>query len=350
MKFCFTNSSAMFFLLLCVITGVRAAWAVPKEYAITAHNHFFQKSDNTPFFWQGDTAWLLFHRLNYTEAELYLSDRASKGFTIVLAVGFTQEGITNPNRAGDLPFIDEDPTKPNEVYWAYIDSIVELAWSYGIRIALVPCWGQYIHDSSGNPSVINATTAAPFGQFIGGRYPYLPKILVADTNPLWENKTAVVDDFEQGGVTPQYAHQNWLPIYDDLANGIVAGERATTKTPSWNPMMTIHPTNVWFDGLPIALASTQVTGRAWLTMDAVQSGHTDFIPDGPLPWWNARRPWEPMGLMYETGESIAGNIRPAVDNENHYENRFDDGKPGNFYWNASNVRTGIWQSVSLSYC
>ena len=321
---------------------------MPKDYAITASpdGHFFQKSDRSPFFWQGDTAWLLFHRLNYTEADMYLSDRASKGFTIVLAVGFTQIGITSPNRAGDLPFINEDPTRPNEVYWAYIDGIVELAWSYGIRIALVPCWGQYIHDSAGNPSVINATTAHPFGKFIGDRYPYLPKILVADTNPLWENKTAVIDDFAAGGVIPQYPHQDWRPIYDDLANGIVAGERQAIGNKGWNPLMTIHPTNLWFNGLPIALASAQVGDRDWLTMNACQSGHTDFPPDGPIPWWNARRPWEPVGLMYETGESTSGKKRPAVDNEAHYEGRYDDGKSAYFYWNASDVRTGAWQSVS----
>ncbi len=130
--------------------GVQAAWTAPKEYGVvpSPDGHFFQHADGTPFFWQSDTAWLLFHRLNYSESEAYLTDRAKKGFTMVLAVGFTQIGIDSPNRNGDLPFINEDPTKPNEPYWAYVDSIVELAWEKGIRIAMVPAWGQYIHGSS----------------------------------------------------------------------------------------------------------------------------------------------------------------------------------------------------------
>jgi hypothetical protein len=136
------------------LLGTATAWQVPPEYGIqpSADGHFFQNSSGEPFFWQADTAWLLFHRLNYSEADVYLSDRASKGFNVVLAVGFTQIGIGSPNRNGDLPFVNQNVTQPNEPYWAYIDSIVELAWSKGIRVALVPAWGNYVHSSgkSGN--------------------------------------------------------------------------------------------------------------------------------------------------------------------------------------------------------
>lgn len=135
-------------VVLCLF-GSAAAWQVPPEYGIkpSSDGHFFQDHKGEPFFWQADTAWLLFHRLNYTEAESYLNDRASKGFNMVLAVGFTQIGIDSLNRNGDPTFLDDDVTRPNEPYWAYIDSIVELAWSKGIRVALVPAWGYYVHSS-----------------------------------------------------------------------------------------------------------------------------------------------------------------------------------------------------------
>ena len=131
-----------------------AAWRPPAEYALTptADGRFLQDGNGKPFFWQADTAWLLFHRLTYKEAEQYLSDRAAKGFNMALAVGFQQIGIDSPNREGQLMFIDDDPTKPNEPYWAHIDSVVELAWSKGIRICMVPVWGQYVHDSGKSPS------------------------------------------------------------------------------------------------------------------------------------------------------------------------------------------------------
>jgi hypothetical protein len=56
---------------------------------------------------------------------------------------------TNANRAGDLPLVNFDPTKPNEPYWKHVDDVVQLAWTKGIRIALVPAWGNTYFFSSG---------------------------------------------------------------------------------------------------------------------------------------------------------------------------------------------------------
>ncbi|KAJ6611329.1 hypothetical protein B0H10DRAFT_2056712 [Mycena sp. CBHHK59/15] len=299
---------------------VAAAWNVPAEYGImpSSDGRFLRDTNGRPFFWQADTAWLLFHRLNYTEAEMYLSDRASKGFTVVLAVGFTQVGITSPNRNGDLPFVGKDVQQPNEPYWAYIDSIVELAWDKGIRICMVPAWGQYVHDSA----------------------------LVADTNPWWENKTAVKADYTAGGVPPTYDVVDWSPVYDALARGIVAGEQdAIANSTTWSPLLTIHPTNQWFSGGPLALASAFLGDRSWLTLDACQSGHTDFPPNPPIPWWNARRGWEPVEQMYAAGARHGARVRPVLDNEPHYEDRYSNGNSAHPWWNASDVRTGSWQAV-----
>jgi hypothetical protein len=47
-------------------------------------------------------------------------------------------------------------------------------------------------------------------------------------------------------------------------------------------------------------------------------------------------------IMY--GKS--GKIRPVLDNEAHYEARYDNGKAGKPYWNASDVRIGSFQAVS----
>ncbi|KAL4739908.1 hypothetical protein BDV11DRAFT_204771 [Aspergillus similis] len=314
--------------LTLTLTFLAEAWRIPASYALTPspNNRFLQDANGSPFFWQADTAWLLFHRLNYTEAETYLSDRAAKEFNVVLAVGFTQIGIDSPNRNGGLPFEDEDVTRPNEHYWAYVDDIMELAWSKGIRICLVPSWGKFVHDNDNNPGVLNSTTAYNFGHFIGSQYPYLPKTLVGDTNPYWQNKTAVKDDYSRGGAPPTCQVIDYSPVYDAMANGIVDGEREAISSASWNPLLTIHPTNQWFGGGPLALASAQ-------------SGHTDYAPNPPIPWWNCRRGWETVERMYATGG------RPVIDNEPHYENRYIDGKSANVVWNASDVRIGSWQAV-----
>lgn len=39
-----------------------------------------------PFFWLGDTAWLLFQRCSLEESYAYLRNRRDKGFTVIQAV------------------------------------------------------------------------------------------------------------------------------------------------------------------------------------------------------------------------------------------------------------------------
>ncbi len=46
---------------------------------VSDNKRFLVHEDGTPFFWLGDTAWELFHRLNREEADRYLSNRAEKG-------------------------------------------------------------------------------------------------------------------------------------------------------------------------------------------------------------------------------------------------------------------------------
>ncbi len=46
---------------------------------------YFMEGDK-PFFWLGDTAWLLFHRLNLEEAYQYLRNRKELGFHVIQAV------------------------------------------------------------------------------------------------------------------------------------------------------------------------------------------------------------------------------------------------------------------------
>ncbi|KAI8624279.1 putative glycohydrolase domain DUF4038 [Xylariaceae sp. FL1651] len=249
-------------------------------YGLKSNGKHFATQDGKLFFWQADTAWALFHRWTLNETEIYLEDRAAKGFNMVLAVGFTQFGV--------ISFVDLDPTQLNEPYWRKVDSVIDMAWRKGIRIAMVPAWGQYVHGSGNTGSYINSANAHIFGQLIGARYPGLPKILVADTNPWWVNKTAVKADYASGGVPPVYQFTNWLPIYDQLAEGLISGEGDLGK--GVDPMITIHCTNQWFQGGPIAIASHQVTGnRTWLTFDSSQSGHADFPPNPPIP----PRPLEP---------------------------------------------------------
>lgn len=338
--------------LLLISIQSYAAWSPPPEYALfTSDNgHFFQLSDGSPFFWQADTAWTLMTRLNYTETELYLADRASKGFNIVEAIGPSSDGLDGKNRQGELAFVDMDVHKPNEAYWKYVDSVVELAWKrHGIRVALFPAWGNYVHDSENVAGPLNTSNAGVLGEFIGKRYPYLPKILFGDINPTWQNKTQVKAEYAAGGVLSYYETIDWLPVYDTLAEGIIRGEESVirngTGSAKYKPLISLHNQNQWFSGAPLALASSEAGHRDWLTFDIAQSGHSDYPPNPPINWWNCRRGYETVELMYAVGETRSGKKRPALDNEPHYEGRYNNARDWLPYWNASDIRVGTWQTV-----
>src|SRR3954470_4127476 len=100
-------------------------------------------ADGTAFFWLGDTAWELFHRLTREEADLYLDDRQRKGFTVIQAVVLAEfDGLTAPNPYGDLPLVNDDPTKLVESYFRHVDYIVAGAERRGMFVGMLPTWGD----------------------------------------------------------------------------------------------------------------------------------------------------------------------------------------------------------------
>ena len=91
-------------------------------------NVFCKPSDGKPFFWMGDTAWELFHRLNREEATKYLKNRADNGFTVIQAVVLAElDGLHEPNAYGEIPLENDDPTKPREAYFQHVDFIIRKA-------------------------------------------------------------------------------------------------------------------------------------------------------------------------------------------------------------------------------
>ena len=82
---------------------------------ISDNRRFLVNADGSPFFYLGDTAWSIFQRLDRDDVDQYLQDRADKGFTAIQAVAISElDGLRTPNRYGQLPLIDGDPTQHNE--------------------------------------------------------------------------------------------------------------------------------------------------------------------------------------------------------------------------------------------
>src|SRR4051794_10327855 len=79
---------------------------------VSPNGRFLLDQRGGPFFYLGDTARELFHRLSLDDAEVYLRDRASKGFTVIQAVVLAEHGgLDVPNARGELPLVNKDPTR-----------------------------------------------------------------------------------------------------------------------------------------------------------------------------------------------------------------------------------------------
>src|SRR3954471_19367651 len=99
--------------LVVVCTALAASMAVQADAGplpqlkVSANKRFLVIADGKPFFWLGDTAWELFHRLNREDAERYLQNRARLRFTVVQAVALAElDGLAVPNAYGHIPLHD----------------------------------------------------------------------------------------------------------------------------------------------------------------------------------------------------------------------------------------------------
>jgi hypothetical protein len=220
------------------------------QLRVSKNQRYLETADGKPFFWLGDTAWELFHRLSREEADLYLKNRAEKGFTVIQTVALAElDGLHTPNFYGELPLENDDPTRPREAYFQQVDYVIKKAEQLGLHIGLLPTWGDKLFkDSWGvGPEIFNVSNAKTYGKWIGTRYKNQNNIiwiLGGDRNPRNESDVAV-----------------WRA----MAEGIVEGVGGNNKA-----LMTFHPQpNAMEDGG----SSKWFHNDVWLDFNMFQTGH-----------------------------------------------------------------------------
>jgi len=175
---------------------------IAQRLRISNDQRFILYSDGKPFFWLGDTAWELFHRLTREEADLYLENRAQKGFNVIQAVVLAElDGLQTPNAYGQTPFEGIDPTKINEAYFEHVDYIVNKANELGMFVGMLPTWGDKFSRMWGvGPVVFNANNAFEYGKFIGKRYKdkKIIWIMGGDRNPTGEGHMQIIRSMAKG--------------------------------------------------------------------------------------------------------------------------------------------------------
>lgn len=258
-------------------------------------------ANGKPFFWLGDTAWELFHRLDREEAAAFLSNRAEKGFTVIQAVVLAElDGLNTPNAYGALPLTGNDPTRPNEAYFRHVDYIVDIAEKLGLYIGMLPSWGDKFNKKWGvGPEVFTPENARAFGQFIAQRYRGKPIIWILGGDRIPEE----AEDFE---------------IIRAMALGIRDAVGA-------EQLITYHP-------MGGQTSADFFHEEGWLDLNLFQSGHGE--PGNP----NYRR---------AERDYSRNPLKPVIDGEPCYEDH-----PIN--WNAANGwfddfdsrRGGYWAMLS----
>jgi len=181
-----------------IFTG--SVWA--QSLRISDNQRYIVKENGEPFFWLGDTAWELFHRLDREEADLYLENRAAKGFNVIQAVVLAElDGIQTPNAYGELPLEGIDPAKPNNAYFEHVDYIVNKANELGMFVGMLPTWGDKFNKQWGvGPVIFNAENAFEYGKYIGDRYKnkQVIWILGGDRNPNGEGHMSIIRAMAKG--------------------------------------------------------------------------------------------------------------------------------------------------------
>ncbi|MGH7226082.1 MAG: DUF4038 domain-containing protein, partial [Gemmataceae bacterium] len=85
-------------VLLFGLPTVHAEGRQLPKLKVSENRRFLITEKGEPFFWLGDTAWELFHRLNREQADRYLRKRSAHGFTVIQAVALAElDGHTDPN-------------------------------------------------------------------------------------------------------------------------------------------------------------------------------------------------------------------------------------------------------------
>jgi len=239
---------------------------------VSDNRRFLVEDDGTPFFYLGDTAWSLFERLDREEVDFYLEDRASRGFNVIQAVVIFEGGI-KPNVYGHEPFINRDPSRPNEAYFQHVDYVVDKAESLGLYTGMFPAWaGTYIRSDRGLFNSSNIPAARSYGRFLGKRYRDKPIIWIL------------------GGDWPGEGIEG---ICSALAQGLAEGDGG-------RHLMTYHPRGG-------QTSSTWFHNDAWLDFNMIQSSHSI-----------RNRNYDMVDNDYKLKP-----VKPVIDGENNYENITD---------------------------
>lgn len=283
---------------------------------ISENGRYLATENGDPFFWLGDTGWLLFQKLSREEAVKYFDDRKQKGFNVIQVVvihninkstNFYGDSALTGHRI-DQPRVTEgsSPGDPEQYdYWDHVDYLVKLAREKGLYLAMVPIWGSNVRSGQ-----VTISQAKKYAGWLASRYSNEPNII-------WIN----------GG-----------DVKGSDSTGIWNAIGSVIRRTSPEHLITFHPfgrncSSEWFHN------------ESWLDFNMFQSGHRRYDQD------TAGLRYGEDNWRYMADDYKKSPVKPSLDGEPSYESipqgLHDPSQP---YWTDADVRRYAYWSVFAGGC
>ena len=311
---------SIFSLLCLVVLYVFSATTKPEipwkngALRVSDNQRYLVHTNGKPFFWQGETGWLMPERLNRDEAGFYLSRCAQAGYNVVQVQTINGVPAYNVYGQSSHPFgYDFSGINRPGVYgyWEHMDYIVKTAEHNGIYIGMVCIWGGLVKSGQ-----MTEEEAVKYGTFLANRYKNAPNII-------W-----IIGGDIQGNIRTE--------VWETLAH--------TIRNIDNVHLMTFHPRG--------RTCSSQFFPTAeWIDFHMFQSGHRRYgqrmgNKDYPIPDNTEEDSWR-----YVEQSLGISPLKPVLDGEPSYENipqgLHHDTEPR---WQAADVRRYAYWSVFAGAC
>lgn len=299
----------LFPALLAFTTLTAAPWSAG-PLRVSADGRSFQQADGAPFFWLGDTAWLMPQKLTRDEIGTYFANRAAKGFNVVqlCVVQFLNDKTIDGRTAlvgQDITKLNvtpgSDPADPAQYdYWDHVDYIIATAAAHDCYVAIASVWSHMVKRTP-----LTAGQVGSYIEQVAQRYRDRPNVIWLNGGSGRGHETADV----------------WQVIGDTL------------KRHAPHQLVSYHPfgrtvTTEWFKD------------AAWIDFHTFTSGHRRYDQD------TEGRKYGEDNWRYVLEARAADPRRPVLDAEPAYENTPQGlHKPEEPYWTGADSRRYAYWSV-----
>lgn len=301
-------------LLVLAISNVLHAQVKPlPALKVSENGRYFQTSDGQPFFWLGDTGWLMFVKLTREQTIEYLDARKAQGFNVIQAMvlhdlknavnKYGDSALSGMNVATPITTSGASASDPAQYdFWDHIDFVVNAAAERGMYMALVPVWGTNVKNGW-----VTREQAHLYAAFLAYRYR-------DNSNIIWLN----------GGDIPG---SDSMAVWKQLGT--------TLRQIDTNHLITFHPrgrttSSRWFHK------------EEWLDFNMFQSGHRTYAQDTS----RKESRYGEDNWRYVIEDITKRPKKPTLDGEPSYEGipygLHDTTQP---YWNGNEVRRYAYWSV-----